>query len=67
MAGETSGTTTASNGTATVAPDYVDGNSALFQRRRELQQQLAERDRELVVLYQRLDADEKRIQREPRR
>jgi RNA polymerase sigma factor (sigma-70 family) len=44
MAGETSGTTTASNGTATVAPDYVDGNSALFQRRRELQQQLAEMD-----------------------
>jgi RNA polymerase sigma factor (sigma-70 family) len=44
MAGETSGTTTGPSGTATIAPDYVDGNSALFQRRRELQRQLAEMD-----------------------
>lgn len=44
MAVETSGTATASNGAATVAPDYVDGNSVLFQRRRELQRQLAEMD-----------------------
>jgi RNA polymerase primary sigma factor/RNA polymerase nonessential primary-like sigma factor len=44
MAGETSGTTTASSGTATIAPDYVDGNSVLFQRRRDLQRRLAEMD-----------------------
>ncbi|MCU1358935.1 MAG: polymerase sigma factor RpoD [Ilumatobacteraceae bacterium] len=35
--------------TTTMAPDdYVDGNSALFQRRRELQQQLAELDQEIA-------------------
>lgn len=44
MAVEGSNRATASGGTATVAPDYVDGNSALFQRRRELQQRLAEMD-----------------------
>jgi RNA polymerase sigma factor (sigma-70 family) len=34
--------------TATLtSDDYVDGNSALFQRRRELQQQLAELDQEI--------------------
>ena len=48
MAVETSGTTTATGGTATVAPDYVDGNSVLFQRRRELQRQLAEMDETVV-------------------
>jgi predicted nucleic acid-binding Zn-ribbon protein len=40
---------------------------ALEKHVHELQQQLAERDRELVILYQRLSADEKRIPREPRR
>jgi RNA polymerase sigma factor (sigma-70 family) len=35
--------------TTTMAPDdFVDGNSALFQRRRELQQQLAELDEEIA-------------------